>query len=146
MLVLPLASLVQFWQWFSETSLSAAFLRAVGACGSRPSGLRYLPVFGSGSDSVLALVAAALHSFSSFPSSAHVCAASEQPPFSEIPEDKRNRPQWPLKLPCQIYIIPFKETNMYSTLYTKDRHSQSTCSSCRRSPHSADSKSSFPFW
>lgn len=90
MLVLPLASLVQFGQWFSEASLSAAFLRAVGACGGRPSGLKYLPVFGSGSGSVLAHVAAALHSFSSFLSSAHVCAASEQPPFSEIPEEKRN--------------------------------------------------------
>lgn len=65
----------------------------MGACGGRLLGLRYLPVFGSGSDSVLELVAAALHSFSSFPSSAHVCAASEQPPFSETPEDERNRPQ-----------------------------------------------------
>lgn len=80
-------SLVQFGQWSSEASLSAAFLQAEGACWGRPSGLRYLPVLGSGSDSVLAL--AASHSFSSFPSYAHVCAVSEKPPSSETPEDMR---------------------------------------------------------
>lgn len=63
------------------------FLQAQGACWGRPAGLRYPPVFGSGSDSVLAL--AALHSFSSFPSSAHVCAVSEKPPSSETPGGMR---------------------------------------------------------
>lgn len=57
--------------------------------GGRPSGVRYPPAFGSGSDSVLALVAAALHSFSSSPSSVHVCVASGQPPFSETPVGMR---------------------------------------------------------
>lgn len=55
-----------------------------------------MAAFGSGSDSVLAL--AALHSFSSFPSSAHVCAVSEKPPSSETPEDTRQIDQRECKL------------------------------------------------
>lgn len=120
----------------------------MGACGGRPSGLKYLPVFGSGSGSVLALVAAALHSFSSFLSSAHVCAASEQPPFSEIPEEKKKRPSMTFKIILPLHVGAHASSlskTQICNLNPKDRHSWSTCSSCRRSPHSADSKSSFPF-
>lgn len=62
-------------------------LLAADGRGSSPSGWLYLPAFGSGPYSALGLEAATSHSFSFFPSFSHVCAASEQPPSSETPEE-----------------------------------------------------------
>lgn len=104
-------------------------------------------MLGSGSDSVLAL--AASHSFSSFPSYAHVCAVSEKPPSSETPEDMRPIDPRECKLVNEKKnLLYFKHGQVYNctcSLYTKDRCAHITCSSSSRSPHSADSNSSFPF-
>lgn len=61
------------------------FLRAGAPCGCPPSALWYLTVLGSVPGSVPdpGPAAAAAHSFSSSPSSSHVCAASEWPRSSE---------------------------------------------------------------
>lgn len=67
------------------------FLPAGAGCVCPLSGPWYLPVFGSGPGSVPGLAAATSHSFSSFPSSSHVCAASEQSPSSENPEENRKK-------------------------------------------------------
>lgn len=69
--------------------MAGRFLSAGAGRGCPLSGLWYLPVFGSGPGSVPGLAAATLHSFSSFLSSSHVCAVSEQPPSSETPEQKK---------------------------------------------------------
>lgn len=65
--------------------MAGQFLLDVARRGRPLSGWLYLAVFGSGLHFALGLEAATSHSFSFFPSSSHVCAASEQPPFSETP-------------------------------------------------------------
>lgn len=65
--------------------MAGQFRLAVERRGRSLSGWLYLAVFGSGRHFAPGLEAATLRSFSSFPSSSHVCAASEQPPYSETP-------------------------------------------------------------
>lgn len=66
------------------------FLLAGAECGCPLSGPWCPSVFGSGPGSVPGLVADTLHSFSSFLSSSHVYAASEQPPPPETKILKKN--------------------------------------------------------
>lgn len=65
--------------------MAGQFLLAVVRCGRPLSGWLYLTVFDCGFHFAPGLEAATSHSFSFFLSSSHVCAASEQPPFSETP-------------------------------------------------------------
>lgn len=87
-------------------------LLATAGRGCPLSGLWYLAVFGSCPGSVPELAAAVLHSFSSSPSSSHVCAAPERPRSSEtLSEDEEINRKKSAAMRRQLILLCFYKRN-----------------------------------